>query len=137
MLTHIVFLLIGLAIILLGCELFTNGLSGWGKSLIWVETAVGSLLAAVGTALPEPWCRLLPFSSPPKLNKPPVTKWGLEPSWCSLYVKHPCFLHHWLQCLLFSWRKRRSREMDITSIVYAEISLSFSLSTQAQFLPPF
>ena len=39
--------------ILLGAELFTNGIEWVGKKLDLAEGAVGSVLAAVGTALPE------------------------------------------------------------------------------------
>src|SRR6187431_1711673 len=42
-----------LVIILLGAELFTNGIEWFGKKLGLAEGAVGSVLAAVGTALPE------------------------------------------------------------------------------------
>ncbi len=40
-------------IILLGAELFTNGIEWFGRRLELAEGAVGSVLAAVGTALPE------------------------------------------------------------------------------------
>ena len=40
-------------IILLGAELFTNGIEWFGRKLQLAEGAVGSVLAAVGTALPE------------------------------------------------------------------------------------
>jgi cation:H+ antiporter len=40
-------------VILLGAELFTNGIEWFGKKLELAEGAVGSVLAAVGTALPE------------------------------------------------------------------------------------
>ena len=40
-------------VILLGCELFTNGVEWIGKRFKLSEGCVGSLLAAVGTALPE------------------------------------------------------------------------------------
>jgi cation:H+ antiporter len=40
-------------IILLGAELFTNGIEWFGRKLKLAEGAVGSVLAAVGTALPE------------------------------------------------------------------------------------
>lgn len=43
----------GLAIILASCEFFTNGVEWVGKRLKLSEGAVGSVLAAVGTALPE------------------------------------------------------------------------------------
>jgi cation:H+ antiporter len=40
-------------IILIGCEFFTNGVEWAGKRFRLTESAVGSLLAAVGTAMPE------------------------------------------------------------------------------------
>jgi cation:H+ antiporter len=40
-------------IILAGAELFTNGIEWFGRKLELAEGAVGSVLAAVGTALPE------------------------------------------------------------------------------------
>lgn len=49
----ILFLLITLIIILIGCELFVNGIEWLGVKLGLAENFVGSVLAAVGTALPE------------------------------------------------------------------------------------
>src|ERR671922_2368178 len=49
-----VIILIGaFVIILAGAELFTNGIEWFGRRLELAEGAVGSVLAAVGTALPE------------------------------------------------------------------------------------
>ena len=49
-----ILILVGaLVIILLGAELFTNGIEWFGRKLGLAEGAVGSVLAAVGTALPE------------------------------------------------------------------------------------
>ncbi|HEX2142865.1 MAG TPA: sodium:calcium antiporter, partial [Candidatus Limnocylindria bacterium] len=49
-----VVLLIGsLAIILVAAELFTNGIEWFGHKLNLAEGAVGSVLAAVATAMPE------------------------------------------------------------------------------------
>lgn len=45
--------LIALGVILAGCELFTNGIEWVGSKLSLSTGAVGSVLAAVGTALPE------------------------------------------------------------------------------------
>ncbi|OPY32581.1 MAG: putative calcium/sodium:proton antiporter [Methanomassiliicoccales archaeon PtaU1.Bin124] len=45
--------IISLGIILIGCEFFTNGVEWAGKKFHLSEGAVGSVLAAVGTALPE------------------------------------------------------------------------------------
>jgi cation:H+ antiporter len=46
-------LIVAFAVILAGAELFTNGIEWFGKKLELAEGAVGSVLAAVGTALPE------------------------------------------------------------------------------------
>jgi cation:H+ antiporter len=46
-------LVVALAIILLGAELFTNGIEWFGHRLNLAEGAVGSVLAAVATAMPE------------------------------------------------------------------------------------
>lgn len=49
----IVLLLVSFAVILLGAELFTNAIEWFGKKLGLGTGMVGSVLAAVGTALPE------------------------------------------------------------------------------------
>lgn len=51
--THIAILLASFVVILAGSEMFTNGVEWAGHHLSLSEAAVGSLLAAVGTALPE------------------------------------------------------------------------------------
>jgi cation:H+ antiporter len=52
-LEDIILLVFSLGVILLGAEIFTNGVEWLGKRLRLGEGAVGSILAAVGTALPE------------------------------------------------------------------------------------
>ena len=54
----IVVLVISFAVILAGAELFTNGIEWFGHKLELGEGAIGSVLAAVGTALPE---TMIPF----------------------------------------------------------------------------
>jgi cation:H+ antiporter len=49
----ILVLAVAFVVILLGAELFTNGIEWFGRKLEVAEGAVGSVLAAVGTALPE------------------------------------------------------------------------------------
>lgn len=49
----LVLLIAALALILLGAELFTNGIEWFGHRLNLAEGAVGSVLAAVATAMPE------------------------------------------------------------------------------------
>jgi cation:H+ antiporter len=46
-------LVLAFASIIVGAELFTNGIEWFGRKLELAEGAVGSVLAAVGTALPE------------------------------------------------------------------------------------
>lgn len=53
MTAHLILLALSFGIILLGSELFTNGVEWAGDRFGLAEAAVGSLLAAVGTALPE------------------------------------------------------------------------------------
>jgi cation:H+ antiporter len=48
-----ILLLVSLGIILLGATVFTNGLEWFGKKMKLSDGAVGSIFAAVGTALPE------------------------------------------------------------------------------------
>lgn len=50
---YIALLIISLGVVLLGAEVFVNGIEWLGKKLNLSEGAVGSVLAAVGTALPE------------------------------------------------------------------------------------
>ncbi|MGZ6214427.1 MAG: sodium:calcium antiporter [Candidatus Limnocylindria bacterium] len=54
----IVLLVLSLGLILVGAELFTNGIEWFGHKLNLAEGAVGSVLAAVATAMPE---TLIPF----------------------------------------------------------------------------
>lgn len=51
--TSILILAAGLLTILAGAKIFTNGIEWMGKKLNLSEGAVGSVLAAIGTALPE------------------------------------------------------------------------------------
>lgn len=46
-------LLLSLGIILLSCELFTNGIEWLGKKLKFGDGVVGSIFSAIGTCLPE------------------------------------------------------------------------------------
>lgn len=53
MFADIVLLVVSLGVILTGAGIFTNAVEWLGKKLLLSEGAVGSVLAAVGTALPE------------------------------------------------------------------------------------
>jgi cation:H+ antiporter len=49
----VLLLLSGLAVILLAAEFFTNGIEAFGRHFSFSQAVVGSIFAAVGTALPE------------------------------------------------------------------------------------
>lgn len=53
MIIDLVFLIISLGIILLSCEIFTNGVEWLGRQLKLGDGVTGSILSAVGTCLPE------------------------------------------------------------------------------------
>jgi cation:H+ antiporter len=53
LLLSVALLVVGIVVILFAAELFTNGVEWLGRKLKLGEGAVGSILAAVGTALPE------------------------------------------------------------------------------------
>ncbi len=50
---ELIFLILSLLIILFSAELFTNGIEVFGETLSLSQAVVGSVLAAIGTALPE------------------------------------------------------------------------------------
>ncbi|MGD0283236.1 MAG: sodium:calcium antiporter [Dissulfurispiraceae bacterium] len=53
MMLSILFLIISLLMILLSAEFFTNGVESFGRRFSLSQAVVGSILAAIGTALPE------------------------------------------------------------------------------------
>ena len=58
---NIVMLVLALVIILLGATVFTNGLEWFGKKMNLSDGAVGSIFAAIGTALPETLVPIIAF----------------------------------------------------------------------------
>src|SRR5277367_583729 len=61
---HLRLLAVSFMLILGGSELFTNGVEWAGKRFNVAEAAVGSLLAAVGTALPETFVPIVALLMP-------------------------------------------------------------------------
>ncbi|MBI5848004.1 MAG: sodium:calcium antiporter [Nitrospirae bacterium] len=53
MLISLLFLISGLVLILIAAEFFTNGIEEFGRYFSFSQAVVGSIFAAVGTALPE------------------------------------------------------------------------------------
>src|SRR6187431_22874 len=69
----VVLLVVALAIILLGAELFTNGIEWFGHRLNLAEGAVGSVLAAVATAMPETLIPVIAIVGPAIFGGDPET----------------------------------------------------------------
>lgn len=53
MILPVLFLIFSLLMILLSAEFFTNGIESFGRRFSLSQAVVGSILAAIGTALPE------------------------------------------------------------------------------------
>ncbi|HEY3524182.1 MAG TPA: hypothetical protein VGK63_10800 [Candidatus Limnocylindrales bacterium] len=62
---EVLLLVVAFLVILSGAELFTNGIEWFGRKLELAEGAVGSVLAAVGTALPETMIPIVAILSNP------------------------------------------------------------------------
>jgi cation:H+ antiporter len=71
---NILELLVALVIILVAAELFTNGIEWFGHKLNLAEGAVGSVLAAVGTALPETMIPLVAIIASTRADDPSITQ---------------------------------------------------------------
>ena len=67
---EILVFVVALAVILLGAELFTNGIEWFGHRLNLGEGAVGSVLAAVATALPETLIPVIAIIGPILTGRP-------------------------------------------------------------------
>jgi len=67
---ELIVFVVSLAVILIGAELFTNGIEWFGHRLNLGEGAVGSVLAAVATALPETLIPVIAIVGPILTGKP-------------------------------------------------------------------
>jgi cation:H+ antiporter len=67
--TDIISLSLSLAIILLSCELFTNGIEWLGQKLKLGDGVVGSIFSAIGTCLPETMVPIIAILFAPKSGK--------------------------------------------------------------------
>ena len=70
-------ILVTMAGIMVACEAFTNSIEWLGKKLNLSEGAVGSVLAAIGTALPETIIPIIAIASAWKTGKPEGTEIGM------------------------------------------------------------
>jgi cation:H+ antiporter len=130
--------LLSFVIILVSCELFTNGVEWTGRRFELSEGAVGSVLAAVGTALPETMVPLIAI-----LFLPAASSGGEEigvgaimgsPFTIGTLALFVCGLS-----LLLFRRRRRSEELVADGrLVRRDLGfflLAYALAAAAAFLP--
>jgi cation:H+ antiporter len=133
-----VWLIASLAIILVGCDLFTNGVEWAGKKLKLAEGAVGSVLAAVGTCLPETLIAILAIVFGSKEEGGEGIGIGAILG-APLMLSTLAFFITGLAVLIFSARGRRTKTMRVNHKVLGRdlrfFFIVFGLSAAASFLP--
>lgn len=127
-------------IILVGAELFTNGIEWFGKRLNLSEGAVGSILAATGTALPETTIPVMALISPG------VTHADRSDISIGAIIGAPFMLSTVAFCvtgaavLVFARLQRRSATMHVNPEVLGRdlrfFFLVYVLAIASAFLPP-
>jgi len=111
----VVVLILALAIILISAELFTNGVEWFGRRYDLGEGAVGSILAAVGTALPE---TLVPIIAIVFTGGTAATAVGVGAILGAPFMLATlAMVVTGAAVLVFAWRGRRSRDVTINETV--------------------
>jgi cation:H+ antiporter len=133
-----VWLIVSLIIILIGCDLFTNGVEWAGKKLKLAEGAVGSVLAAVGTCLPETLIAILAIVFGSKQEGGEGIGIGAILG-APLMLSTLAFFITGLAVLIFTARGRRTTKMHVNHRVLGRdlrfFFIVFGLSAAASFLP--
>ncbi len=132
-------LAIAFVVILVGAELFTNGIEWFGRKLDLAQGAVGSVLAAVGTALPETMIPLIAigFGGGGAANEAvgigAILGAPFMLSTLAMFVTGVGVIY---------WRKRRvtgTRMVVDTTVLVHDIRyfvIAYALAIAAAFLPP-
>ncbi len=105
-------LILSLFIILVGCDLFTNGVEWAGKKLRLAEGAVGSVLAAVGTCLPETLIAILAIVFGEKKGAGDAIGIGAILG-APLMLSTLAFFVTGLAVIFYSLKKTRPRRMNV------------------------
>ena len=138
----LVMLAVALAVILLGAELFTNGIEWFGHRLNLAEGAVGSVLAAVGTAMPETLIPVIAIVGPAILGggSPSSAEIGVGAILGAPFMLSTLAMFvTGLAIVLFSRRGRRATEMAINvrvlgrDVIYFMVAYGIAIGTA--FLP--
>jgi cation:H+ antiporter len=116
-------LIVSLAVILAGCELFCNGVEWFGRKLNLGEGAVGSVLAAVGTALPE---TIIPFIAIVFGSKESGEEIGVgailgAPFMLSTLAMFVCGI----SIVIFTLMKKRTRQIHFNKVIMRRDLLFF------------
>ncbi len=108
-------LIVALAIILVSAELFTNGVEWFGRRYELGEGAVGSVLAAVGTALPE---TLVPIIAIVFTGGATAEEVGIGAILGAPFMLASLAMFvTGMAVLIFAWRKRRTRHVTVNQPV--------------------
>lgn len=128
-----------LVVILVGAELFTNGIEWFGHKLELAEGAVGSVLAAVGTALPETMIPIIAIGFGGGGEATDAVGVGAilgAPFMLSTLAMFVTGLG------IVAWRRRRTTgtAMIVDTVVLAHdmryFAIAYALAVGAAFLPP-
>jgi cation:H+ antiporter len=132
-----------LAVILIGAELFTNGIEWFGHRLNLGEGAVGSVLAAVATALPETLIPVIAILGPVLMGGEASTE--SEEIGVGAILGAPFTLATLamfitgLAVLIYARRRGRSTDMTVNVNVLAQdvvfFIVAYTLAIGAAFLP--
>jgi cation:H+ antiporter len=131
-------LVVAFVVILFGAELFTNGIEWFGRKLELAEGAVGSVLAAVGTALPETMIPIIAIGFGGAAHSDEVGVGAI--------LGAPFMLSTLAMFVtgagVFAWRRRRATGLvmpvDTTVLVHdmRYFTVAYALAIGAAFLPP-
>lgn len=133
----VLFLIISLAVILYSCELFTNGIEWFGDKLNFSQGVIGSVLAAVGTALPETMIPIIAIlfgvsASSHEVGVGAIAGAPLMLSTLAMFVTG-------LAVVVFTITKRRKLNMDVdTEIMSRDLRfflLTYTLAILTAFVP--
>jgi len=131
-------LIVSLVVILTGCDLFTNGVEWTGKKLKLGEGAVGSVLAAVGTCLPETLIAILAIIFGQKVSGGHEVGIGAILG-APLMLSTLAFFITGLSVLIFTMTRRRTTRMLVNHRILGRdlryFFIVFGISAAASFLP--
>ncbi len=140
---EIVLFVAALAIILLGAELFTNGIEWLGHRLGLADGAVGSVLAAVATALPETLIPIIAIMGPIFLGTEATA--GSEEVGVGAILGAPFMLATLamfvtgIAVLVSSRGERRSRNLELNTVILGRdfrfFLLAYAVAIGAAFIP--